>query len=232
MISNNTTESYTTPAGGDYYAKLYANHTIKQLETITGTLSQPSKMPCHGYSIPASMCTTGGKLHKVENSVCKSCYALKGRYMFPNVQSALRNRYNSLVKNPVIWQHAITELIRRKEKSGFFRWHDSGDLQGVYHLRHINNVALSLPDIQFWLPTREIRILREFQQDNIIADNLTIRLSSFFVSQRPNKAYKHTSTVGWLDAPHSCPAPTQSNQCADCRACWDTNKSNINYALH
>lgn len=228
MTSNSTKQSTTTPTGGNPYAK----YTIKQLEELTGTLSQPSKMPCHGYSIPASMCTTGGKLHKVENSVCKSCYALKGRYVFPNVQSALRYRYNSLVRNPRIWQDALTELIRRKEKSGYFRWHDSGDLQSVGHLYHINNIALSLPDIKFWLPTREMRILRDFKQDYVLADNLIVRVSSFFISQRPHKAFIHTSTVGWSDATHSCPAPSQSNQCADCRACWDTNTHNINYALH
>ena len=228
MISTLTAPNTSTPAG----INRYANLTLKELTTITGSLSQPSKMPCHGYSLPASMCTTGGKLHKVENSVCKSCYALKGRYMFNNVQSALRYRYDALVRNPEIWRDALIELIRRKEKSGYFRWHDSGDLQGVYHLRKINEIALALPDITFWLPTRETRILSDFLQDAVLADNLIVRVSSFFINQRPNSAFTHTSTVGWSESKHHCPAPKQDNQCKDCRACWSSSSHNINYHLH
>ena len=32
---------------------------------IVGGLSSPSKMPCHGYSIPAQKCMTGSKLRNV-----------------------------------------------------------------------------------------------------------------------------------------------------------------------
>lgn len=228
MISNDTKKSTTTPLGGNPYEK----HTIKQLETITGTLSQPSKMPCHGYSIPAKKCITGKKLQTVANSVCSGCYALKGRYSFNNVQSALNTRYESLIADPHRWQLAITELIRRKEKSGYFRWHDSGDIQGEYHLTHINNIALALPHIQFWIPTRETRILNNWLKDNIIADNLIVRVSSFFINQIPNKNFDYTSTVGWDEASNTCPSYKQNNSCADCRQCWQKEYRNINYKLH
>ena len=99
---------------------------------ITHTLSSPSKMPCFGYSIPASRCITGGKLRKVKNSICSFCYALKGRYVFPNVLTAMEKRYQSLTHPQ--WVDAMTALISSKRKKDYFRWHDSGDLQGLTHL--------------------------------------------------------------------------------------------------
>lgn len=218
----------TTSSVGTDYGKF----TIKKLESIVGTLSRPSKMPCHGYSLPAKRCQTGKKLHQVEDSVCFDCYALKGRYLFSTVQRALDYRYDALIRNPHLWELALTELIRRKEHSGYFRWHDSGDLQGVYHLRHINNIAYALPDIKFWLPTRETRIVTEFQKHSTVAPNLIIRISSFFKSQRPNTNFKLTSTVDWSTSHENCSAPQTNGMCDSCRRCWDANIPNINYALH
>jgi len=129
---------------------------IKELESAVGTLSAPSKMPCYSFSIPAKRCITGMKLRNVKGSICSSCYALKGRYVFDNVQNALENRFQKL--NHSNWVQLMAQLIAKKEKSGFFRWHDSGDLQSVVHLHKICEVAKMLPNIKFWLPTREFSI--------------------------------------------------------------------------
>jgi hypothetical protein len=91
----------------------------KDAEAIVHTLSTPSKMPCHGYSTPASRCITGGKLRKVANSICSVCYAMKGRYVFDNVLNAMEKRFQSLFNSK--WEDAIVFLIGKKEKSGFFR---------------------------------------------------------------------------------------------------------------
>ena len=42
------------------------------------TLSKPSKMPGHAYSVSAKECGIGGKLAKQKGTVCHDCYALKG----------------------------------------------------------------------------------------------------------------------------------------------------------
>ena len=60
--------------------------TLKEADAIHGGLGKPSKMPGYAYGIPAKHCKVGAKLHKVPGSVCADCYALKGRYMFANVQ--------------------------------------------------------------------------------------------------------------------------------------------------
>ena len=64
--------------------------------TRVGGLSEPSKMPCHGYSIPANTCKLGSMLAKVKGTTCNGCYALKGRYVMPTVREALNRRFASL----------------------------------------------------------------------------------------------------------------------------------------
>lgn len=214
--------------------------TTKELEAQIGTLSRPSKMPCHGYSLPATECKRGSILRKIENSVCSDCYALKNRYLFNSVQKALHKRLDALLSDTFTWQHLITELINRKEKSGYFRWHDSGDIQSPEHLSAINNIAFALPHIIFWIPTREFSVVKEWVKTNEVAPNLTIRISANTIGQtlrRPSigTANITTSSVGatqTLSNSQNCPAPKQDNQCKDCRSCWDTQVSNINYTQH
>ena len=208
--------------------------TAKQAEAITHTLSSPSKMPCHGYSTPASRCITGGKLRKVANTICSVCYALKGRYVFPNVLDAMEKRFQSLFNTA--WVDAITFLIQKKEKSGFFRWHDSGDLQGTWHLAKIIEVANRLPMISFWLPTREISVVSDWvNAGNKIPDNLTIRLSAFMLDgQPPIAAAKRLGLCvsGASATDFNCPSAKQDGKCGDCRNCWNKEIFQVNYKKH
>ena len=68
----------------------------KDLEKIVGGLSKPSKMPGPAYNLPAYKCITGQKLAKIPGSVCFGCYALKGRYRFRPVKSAMERRLEAL----------------------------------------------------------------------------------------------------------------------------------------
>lgn len=49
---------------------------VKAAVAAIGGLSSPSKMPCHGYSIPAQACKVGSLLRNVSGSACAHCYAL------------------------------------------------------------------------------------------------------------------------------------------------------------
>ena len=211
---------------------------IKELENSLGTLSVPSKMPSYSFSIPAQKCITGSKLRLKKNSTCSSCYALKGRYVFPNVKEALFNRLNKMNSLGFDkWTELMTELIARKEKSGFFRWHDSGDLQSIDHLKAIVQIANNLPQIKFWLPSREVKIIKDYINDgNVIPDNLNIRISAFFIGSALNpKELKRLgctgSSVGFKSS-FNCPSSKQGNKCLDCRACWNKSVDNVNYHLH
>jgi hypothetical protein len=204
----------------------------RDAKELVGSLSAPSKMPCHGYSIPATMCKVGSKLHNVPDSVCANCYALKGRYMFPNVQEALQKRAVSL--DDPRWVSAMVSQIR-STKNAYFRWHDSGDIQSFGHLLNIVSIAEALPSVQFWLPTREYRLVTKYQE--VFGDfpsNLTVRVSAHMVDVAPPRGFANTSTVHKANEPqgYRCPAPKQGNECKDCRACWDRDVYNVSYHAH
>ena len=196
----------------------------KEARKITGGLSKPSKMPGPAYNLPATQCLTGAKLVKIPGSVCAGCYALKGRYRFTNVRLALARRLVSL-KHPQ-WVKAMTILIKGEK---FFRWHDSGDLQGAAHLKQIFEVCRLTPDTSHWMPTREAQFLKDLDPDTI-PKNLIIRMSSHMIDQAPVKFWPWTSTVSTKNK--TCPAQDQNNQCKSCRACWDRKISNVTYPKH
>ncbi len=205
--------------------------TWKQLDAVTGGLSKPSKMPCHGWSIPASRCKVGSLLRNTAGSTCSSCYALKGRYVFANVQSALERRLSAYDSNPAQWADAMVASILKTGET-HFRWFDSGDLQSPEMLRWIVYIAERTPAVTHWLPTREYGIVRQYMREHSIPANLTVRVSAPMVGG-PAPSIPGTVTSGVDDAGnHGCPAYTQGGKCGDCRACWDRSVSHVTYPKH
>ena len=198
-----------------------------EAEKITGGLSAPGKMPEGSYNLPANMCQTGQKLAKIPGTPCFECYAdNRGRYRFPNVKDALARRLDSL--GHPLWVQAMTVLIKGKK---FFRWHDSGDLQSVQHLKNIFEVCKLTPATMHWLPTQERKFL-PLSQDSI-PKNLLIRLSNAKNDTKPGNAWSHWSTVVTTPrAGHVCPAPEQGNECGSCRACWSKDVKEVQYRIH
>ena len=196
----------------------------KEARKITGGLSKPSKMPGPAYNLPASQCITGSKLAKVAGTVCHGCYALKGRYRFSNVQAALQRRAASV--GHYLWVKAMSVLVKSEP---WFRWHDSGDLQSVQHLKNIFEVCNKTPETSHWLPTREAKFLKLMDPD-VIPKNLIIRMSSHMNDQKPVKFWPWTSTVS--TGSFTCPASKQGNECKGRRNCWDPYIANVSYPKH
>ena len=212
---------------------------VSEAEAITGGLSKPSKMPGFSYNLPALRCQTGAKLAKIPGSTCAGCYALKGRYRFPNVKDAMDRRLQA-IDHPQ-WVKAMTVQINSKLKHGhdWFRWHDSGDLQSVQHLKNIFEICKATPGVKHWLPTREAQYLK-LMDPAIVPTNLTIRFSSHMIGARPVSWWPTTSTVGEDGANRTshaqnsrlCPASKHGNQCRACSACWDLTVPNVEYVKH
>lgn len=218
----------------------------KEAWTLIGGLSAPSKMPWYGFSISAHRCITGSKLRKVENSTCSFCYALRNRYLFPNVQNAMERRFVGL-SNP-LWEDAFVKVLTqlyykgkktylfngKQVKENRFRWHDSGDVSSLDHLTKINNIALRTPFLRHWLPTRETAILKQWKGD--FAPNLNIRFSVPMIGAKLNRVVLELtqSTVGrdTDKTVYHCVAPKQNNHCLDCSACWTKSIPAVNYKLH
>lgn len=199
----------------------------KEAIKITGGLSKPSKMPGFAYNLPATRCKVGSKLAKIPGSVCHGCYALKGRYRFPNVKEALERRYKQAMTNKD-WVFGMVYLINTSNKKEF-RWHDAGDIQSAEHLQRIFQVCELTPSVKHWLPTRESIILSNINADDV-PDNLIIRLSASKVDGPAPKSWPWTSTV--VTKGKTCPAAEQNNECKDCRACWDKSVKNVAYGKH
>ena len=196
----------------------------KEASKIVGGLSTPGKMPCYSINLPATECKTGAKLAQVPGTTCHGCYALKGRYRFKTTKRAMARRLRALSHGS--WTAAMTALITGHK---YFRWHDSGDLQGVQHLKNIFEVCKNTPDTRHWLPTREAGLMK-FIDPDVIPKNLIIRISATKVDGLAPRWWPWTSTVS--TASKTCPAPDQGGKCRDCRSCWSRDIQNVTYAKH
>ena len=194
-----------------------------EAERITGGLSAPGKMPEGSYNLPATACQTGAKLRLIPDTPCYKCYAFKGNYVrYPAVQKALQRRLKSL-DHPQ-WVEAMTVLVKGQKH---FRWHDSGDIQSVDHLKKIFEVCKRTPDTKHWLPTQE----RKYLPLGSYPKNLVIRLSNAKNNTKPGNAWTHWSTV--VDKGfHSCPVQRQGHKCGPCRACWSREVKHVTYPKH
>ena len=212
-----------------------------EAEDIVGGLSKPSKMPGWSISISAKRCHVGSALRKVKGSTCEKCYACKGMYNFPNVIDAMERRYNALFDSR--WVAAMAYVIGKKcRKVPYFRWHDSGDLQSLSHLINIVQVCEMTPNVTHWLPTREYAIVRKYREMfGEFPANLTVRVSAAMLDSSAPSDFEHSSEVATDDVAmenaksrgaFACLAPSQYNECRNCRACWDRNIATVTYHKH
>ena len=208
---------------------------IKELEKQIGTLSNPSKMPSFAWGISAYECMVGSLLAKINGTVCKKCYALKGHYVFKNTKLAHKKRL-AAIKKPE-WVDYMAELLtlkyKRLAKSRLFhRWFDSGDLQSHEHLMKIFEVCKLTPHIKYWLATREYQIISKVKYKDI-PKNLVVRASGIKIDGQPPKFWKWTSTVHTKKSiGHECPAYKQDGECGSCRSCWSRSVKQVSYKEH
>lgn len=222
------------------------------IKTVEIKFSETEKMPWISWDLPASECKTGQKLAKIEGSICHGCYALGGRYIFGTVKNANQNRLEELGKGIQDWKKAFIKALAKKYKhmrdksNAYFRWFTSGDVQSLEMLVAMNEIAIALPEIKFWLPTKEHGIVREYLAIyGNFADNFTVRPSMYMVDQIPSKGLGlPTSTV--ISTPvnaddrheNICPASLEAFNgaskvnCNECRKCWDKNVNNVAYIYH
>jgi hypothetical protein len=203
--------------------------TLKAAKEIAGSLGKPSKMPGMSYGISAKQCITGAKLAKIEGTVCSGCYALKANYSYPSVQKAHIKRASSL--NHPQWVEAMVTQIRAS-KTGYFRWHDAGDLQSFQHLLNIVSVADKCPAVAFWLPTKEKQFISQYLEAfGTFPRNLIVRVSGAMIDgTRPD--FAHVSTVTTDINKATCRAFENDNKCGNCRKCWNKDFNNVTYLKH
>ena len=206
--------------------------TAKEAKSIMISLGKAGKMPCPTYNTPATMCKTGARLRLVEGSTCYRCYAMKGNYLFPDVQEGLMRRFNAF--NHPRWVEAMSFMIN-KYCTTHFRWFDSGDLADISMLEKIVMVCQNTSKIRHWLPTREVKVVKDYLKIyKKFPSNLVVRVSAPMIDGEPLKSFRWTSTVHHKSKAigHDCPSRFQDNKCNDCRACWDKRVANVSYHKH
>lgn len=213
-----------------------------EAKLIVGSgLSCTSKMPCYSFNLSALDCKTGSKLVGLKGSVCEGCYALSGNYQRYKLPQKMQPKTEKI--NDKFWVDAMTKLILNqgsKKDSKYFRWHDSGDIQSVDHLRKIALVCLNTPKVKHWIPTREYRIVKEYlNKYGEFPSNLVLRLSAHMIDKNApmlkNKGqFLPTSTVHKNKPAFGieCESYKNKNECGDCRLCWNPKINNISYKYH
>ncbi len=215
-------------------------------KSVCGSLTQTSKMPCKSMSLPTEACQTGYRMAQIPGSICSSCYADKGFYaMYANtIKPSQFARLDSVWLAMESSEHAqswVTGMVSLIGSDSYFRWHDSGDLQGIHHLTLIVLVARATPNCKHWLPTREYAMVKEWiRVFGSLPENLTIRLSAMYPDQ-PVKIPASLQGIAGITASNvhskgqpvhgqACHAPSQNGECRDCRVCWSDTV--VSYALH
>ena len=219
--------------------------TIKEATKNVGGLSKVSKMPSLSWSISALDCSTGTKLRESKQStVCDGCYALKGMQSLPTQQNAYARRLELWRTNRKLWLLSMDYLLKNKKEiqdTKYFRWFDSGDIQGAEMFQDLITLANLNPLIKFWLPTKEFKLVKIYA--NQIPSNLNVRkshplINAYKMQPMNNITESYVYDGDKLDTiPNDtrvCPAtkPNSNGQCNDCRMCWDNSIKSITYIKH
>lgn len=273
IVTSTSVRSGAAPQPKRRRRRLGIAMSLAEAVSIAGSLGVPSKMPGYSYGLDARRCHRGSEMAKVPGSICRGCFALHGFYATWRPALVARERRHAGLEHPR-WVDAMVRLINHyclpvvtdelratfadielsdelDHKGGipFFRWHDSGDLQGVWHLENIVEVCERTEAVRHWLPTREYEYVAAFRAaGGVIPDNLVIRLSALMLDTEPvipaELADLPTSTVhtpggravllpSERRGAIACRAlEVRNNVCGPCRACWDRRVSNVSYPEH
>lgn len=239
-----------------------AHARLVALGSKVGRLGVPSKMPGFALGLSAFDCKRGSKLAEDPRTPCAHCFARRDFYRTKFEVLLSHKRRMKALRHPE-WTEAMTVLIRHETDPAdpYFRWHDSGDLQGVWHLANIVEVCRRTPEVKHWLPTHEPYIVRNYLrrvrtgQAPAIPSNLCIRISADMIGQTPKEIEGlddvPTATTHYGHGNDRVPQvsddrkdsiecksyqrasrPSAAGTCGSCRACWHPRIMNVSYPIH
>src|SRR5262249_55554902 len=101
------------------------------------------------FNLPAGTTCPG------KSAACASCYAQRGRWLFPNVRDALTWNYR-LAQRSFFVEEMVEELRRRRVK--VLRLHSSGDPFSAQYTRKWLEILARSPDVSAYSYTRSWRV--------------------------------------------------------------------------
>lgn len=116
-------------------------------------LTWTSAMACWSWSLPAGREGACPAEHRGPNSICSSCYAQQGNYLFRNVRETQAARFAFLKSDPNHFADILVRFLHLEDPS-FFRVHDSGDFHSLPTIHLWRSIVDRCPSTRFWFPTR------------------------------------------------------------------------------
>jgi hypothetical protein len=208
-------------------------------------LTQTSAMPGSSFSLPARRTCPGAFLEV--NSVCSACYADgRRRYRWRAVQQAQDRRLAWTLAALTSGRFVPVVIDRIASRSAhYFRLHDSGDFFLPLYVEAWREIALALPEVSFWAPTRSWAIRGACRPDSDVLlvslrrfaflPNVTVRPSALSIDSEPPivAGLASGSAVTTDRSRATCPKSLRSPpSCGDCRHCWDEPLVPVTYLKH
>jgi len=202
-------------------------------------------MPGSSFSLPARRTCPGAIL--TENSVCLTCYADgRHRYRWRAVRDAQARRFawtlGALTSGRFV--PVLADRIASRHEP-YFRLHDAGDFFSPGYVEAWGEIALELPRVRFWAPTRSWAIDARARTDTdpllvslrrlASRTNVTVRPSALFIGDDPPviSGLAAGSTVTADRSRATCPKfLRRPPACGDCRRCWDEPLVSVTYLKH
>ena len=134
----------------------------------------------------------------VQSEICKGCYGKRGHY---GAQGPLLLRLNNWVllhtegfQAWTSWMEGELNKLFWGSHGGFFRFHSTGDVFSIDYWKAILEIVEGYPEVQFWLPTHNYKLMRIAARETGLPNNLTVGLSHVKGTkhgQRAQAAYRY-----------------------------------------
>lgn len=201
-------------------------------------LTWTKAMDCWSWSIPAGKHGSCPMENREPNSICNSCYAQQGNYLWATTARAQWARFEFLKSDPDRALKLITDFIN-DQRLPFFRVHDSGDFHSLAMIWRWTDAVRRCPDTKFWFPTRAWSFPHWMPALAVLAEepNTSVRPSAQKFDEPPPCIDRLQPGTMSSDAESewalTCPKSTASTSCGTekCRTCWTKDRA-VNYLTH
>lgn len=155
----------------------------------------------------------------------KKCYARRGRFCFQHNKACLQNNLELWCCEPDVFEHEVSLAALR---SGFFRWHSSGDIPDAKYLDMMVRISRNLRATRFLAFTKKYELINAWLDANgALPFNLAIVLSAWgkFLPDNP-----HNLPMAYIRFKNeNAPIPVSLRECpsycGNCvtsgMSCWD-----------
>lgn len=134
----------------------------------------------------------------IQSHICSTCYGDKGHYQTHGPQNIRLNNWVLLHREGFDawkrWMAGRLISLFWEDHKGFFRFHSTGDVFSWDYWMAIRTLVRGFPNLRFWLPTHNYRLMRRAAREGGFPFNLSVGLSQIYRSahgQRVDAAYRY-----------------------------------------